>query len=300
MNKITTRLKYVKRTIEKSIRNYKYNHVAKQISDKDLEYGLNTVVRNEEVVVSLTSYGKRLDSVHMTIRSIFNQTYKPDKVILYLDSDVSTKNLPKTLINLKEYGLDIKPKQENIRSHKKYFYAVQEFPTSLIITVDDDLLYPPKLIENLVKMHSRFPKAVVASRVHEIRIDDSGILLPYRKWGWEVDAVHNDPSFKYLATGCGGVLYPPGSLASAMLDINLIPKLSLQADDLWLKVAEVMARTPVKMAEGYMWKETYEEPSAELNALSNSNVLEDKNDQILGDILNHYGLTGNFLLGDWH
>ena len=170
----------------------------------------------------------------------------------------------------------------------------------LIVTVDDDLLYPPELIENLVKMHFRFPGAVVASRVHEIRIDEHGVLLPYRKWGWEVDAVHDAPSFKYLATGCGGVLYPIESLAPAMLDIDLIQKLALQADDLWLKVAEVMAHTPVKMAEGYMWKRTYEEPSAELCALSNSNVMEDKNDQILVDILNHYGLTGNFLLGDCH
>lgn len=298
MSKIITGLKYIKKTTEKSIRNYKYNHAAKQISDKDLEYGLNTVARDEKIIVSLTSYGRRLNSVHMTIRSIFNQAYKPDKVILYLDSDVSTKDLPETLTTLMKYGLDIRSKQENIRSHKKYFYAVQEFPASLIVTVDDDLLYPPELIENLVKMHARFPKAVVASRVHEVRINDDGTLLPYRKWGWEVDAIQDGPSFKYFATGCGGVLYPPESLASTMLDISLIQKLALQADDLWLKIAEVMAHTPVKMAEGYMWKRTYEEPSAELNALSNTNVTEDKNDQILRDILNHYGLTGDFLLGE--
>jgi hypothetical protein len=258
MSNIIAGLKYIKRTTEKSIRDYKYNRTAKHISAKNLEYGLNTVTRDEEVVVSMTSYGKRLNSVHMTIRSIFNQTYKPDKVVLYLGSDVSLEDLPESLINLKKYGLDIRCKQENIKSHKKYFYAVQEFPTSMIITIDDDLLYPPELIENLVKMHTRFPKAVVASRVHEIRIDDSGMLLPYRKWGWEVDATQDAPSFKYFATGCGGVLYPPKSLEPAMLDMNLIQKLALQADDLWLKVAEVMAHTPVKMAEGHMWKKTCE------------------------------------------
>lgn len=298
MSKIYNGLKYVKRIAEKSIRNYKYNHAAQKISSKALEYGLNTVERNEQIVVSLTSYGARLDSVHMTIRSIFNQTYKPDKIVLYLDGDVSESELPETLIMLKKYGLDIRTKSENLRSHKKYYYAVQEFADSMIVTIDDDLIYPPDLLENLVKTHLQFPEAVIASRVHEIHVDDKKNVLPYRKWGWEVDAVQDAPSFKYLATGCGGVLYPPKSLASAMIDKELIQKIALQADDLWLKVAEVMADTPVKMAGGHMWKRTYEEPSAELNALSNSNVTEDKNDQILENILNYYGLTGSFLLGD--
>lgn len=300
MSKIINVIKYVKRVTEKSIRDYKYNSAAKQIASRDLKYGLNTTPRDEEVVVSLTSYGRRLNSVHMTIRSIFEQTYKPDKVILYLGSDVSMHDLPETLTDLKKYGLDIRAKQENIRSHKKYFYAIQEFPTSLIVTVDDDLLYPSDLIENLVKTHVKYPKAVVASRVHRICLDDNGVLLPYRKWGWEVDASHDEPSFSYIATGCGGVLYPPDSLASDMLNIDLIQKLAIQADDLWLKVAEVMAHTPVKMAEGLMWKRTYEEPSAELNGLSNVNVAEDKNDLILKDILNYYGLTGGFLFGECH
>ena len=298
MSKIISGLKYIKKTIEKAIRNYKYNHAGKQIAAKKLEYGLNTEAREEQVIISLTSYGTRLKSVHMTIRSIFNQTYRPDKVILYLDSDVSTKDLPDTLTKLQKYGLEIKSEPENIRSHKKYFYAVQEFPTSLIITVDDDLLYPPELIESLIKMHIKFPDAVIASRVHEIRLDTEGKLLPYRKWGWEVDAANEIPSFRFLATGCGGVLYPPDSLDTSMLDLDLIKRLALPADDLWLKFAELRAHTQVKMAEGNMWRRIYEEPSAELNALSNTNVTEDKNDQILKDIMRYYGLSDKYLLGE--
>lgn len=298
MSKIVVKLKYVKKRVEKFVRNFKYNHAAKQISCKRLEYGLNTTSRDEEVIVSLTSHGERLKNVHMTIRSIFNQTYKADKIILYLGSDVSMTDLPNTLTNLKEYGLEIRYMQENIKSHKKYFYAMKEFPTSLIVTIDDDLLYPSELIENLIKMHNHFPQAVIASRVHEIYLDSYGKVLPYRKWGWESDAVQDAPSFKYLATGCGGILYPPETLAPDMLNIDLIQKLALQADDLWLKVAETRAHTPIKMAEGYMWKKTYEEPSAELDALSNSNVSEDKNDPILKAILDYYNMTGRELLGE--
>ena len=148
-------------------------------------------------------------------------------------------------------------------------------------------------------MHSKYPNAVIAGRVHEIQLDDMGKLLPYRKWKWEVDASQKQPSYKYIATGCGGVLYPPNSLSKEMLDVKLISNLALQADDLWLKIAELKKHTQVKMAEGDMWKRTYEEPSAVLCALSNTNVTEDKNDQILRNILNYYGLKDSYLLGDF-
>ena len=298
MSRIVTMLKKGKRSVEKSIRNCKYNRAARQTMNEKLEYGLNTNERKEEIVVSLTSYGERLNHVHMTIRSIFNQTYKPDKVILYLDSDVSVEDLPTTLTEIKKYGLEIAVKKENLRSHKKYYYAVQEYPESLIVTIDDDMLYPSDLIENLVRMHEKYPNAVIASRVHEILLDDMGNTMPYRKWKWEVDASESKPSYTYLATGCGGVLYPLKSLAREMFNVDLIKNLALPADDIWLKVAEIMNHTPVKMAKGHMWKRTYEEPSADLIALSNSNVAEDINDKIIKDTLGYLGWSGNKLIGE--
>ncbi|MBQ2886366.1 MAG: hypothetical protein IJE43_21810 [Alphaproteobacteria bacterium] len=39
---------------------------------------------NMKVIVSLTSYPARINIVHKTIESLLNQTYKADKVILYL------------------------------------------------------------------------------------------------------------------------------------------------------------------------------------------------------------------------
>ena len=70
MSRIVTMLKKGKRSVEKSIRNCKYNRAARQTMNEKLEYGLNTNERKEEIVVSLTSYGERLNHVHMTIRSI--------------------------------------------------------------------------------------------------------------------------------------------------------------------------------------------------------------------------------------
>lgn len=297
MKKFRKLLKNIKRKVNKMDRDFKYNHAAKKITKKKLAYGLNKSRRDENVVVSLTSYGKRFDSVYLTIRSIFNQTYKADKVILYIASN-DVARIPSKLEDLKNYGLEIRSENTDLKPHNKYFYAIHDFPNALIVTIDDDMLYPSDLLENLVKMHQMYPKSVIASRVHEILVDKNNELLPYRKWGWEIDAIPDDPSFKYLATGVGGVLYPPNSLAPELLNKDLIQMLALKADDLWLKAAELKANTPVKMAAGYMWKRTYEEPYAESNALSNSNVKDDKNDEIIKNILDYYDLPSCFFRGD--
>ena len=51
MSRIVTMLKKGKRSVEKSIRNCKYNRAARQTMNEKLEYGLNTNERKEEIVV---------------------------------------------------------------------------------------------------------------------------------------------------------------------------------------------------------------------------------------------------------
>lgn len=40
---------------------------------------------------------------------------------------------------------------EDIRSHKKYWYAISEYPGMSIITVDDDIIYSSDTIKDLVE-----------------------------------------------------------------------------------------------------------------------------------------------------
>ena len=64
--------------------------------------------RKEKIVVSLTTYNKRTKTVYKTIESIFNQTIKPNKIILWLDKDeFNINNIPKTLKKQINQGLEI-------------------------------------------------------------------------------------------------------------------------------------------------------------------------------------------------
>lgn len=47
-----------------------------------------------------------------------------------------------------------------LKSHKKYYYAMQEYPEDIIVLVDDDMFYPYNTVEKLMKMHEKYPSDI--------------------------------------------------------------------------------------------------------------------------------------------
>jgi hypothetical protein len=200
-----------------------------------------------EVTVSLTSHHQRVQTVDQVIRTLLEQTWQPDRVILYLSEESADLGaLPSALTGLVEESagrFDIQVVPE-LGPHRKYLYAMQEHPDDIVITVDDDNLYPPDLVETLLAGYLRYPFAVSAMRCHQMAFDDSGHLLPYDQWRWTIKGARG-LSPLYFATGVGGVLYPPRVLPAGCLDAGFIAERGISQDDVYLKIAELMADVPV-------------------------------------------------------
>lgn len=190
-----------------------------------------------KIIVSLTTYPARISTVWITIASLLQQTMKPYKVILWLaEEQFPGHNVPDRLRALERRGLEIRF-CEDLKPHKKYYYAVQEHPDYYIITADDDIFYPENHIEQLFKGHEKYPADVVCHWSHRIMVDEQGDFGPYNDWpdhGGEVPAYH------VLAVGCNGILYPPGSLPEETFDKKMIMEHALYTDDLWLKCMEIL------------------------------------------------------------
>lgn len=287
------KLRKIKRRFVKFKADQKFYRALHILEGKKCQFAVSSKDRPEKLVVSLTSYGRRLQTVYISIESMLCQTYRPDKIILYLGDDIQEKDIPEKLSDLTQYGVEIKFEPGNLRSHKKYFYAMQDYPDALIVTIDDDLLYPEYMLEELVQEHGKYPNAVIAARIHEIRFDEKGTILPYMKWGYEYDGSKQGPALRYLATGGGGTLYPPGAVGTEFFDESLIKDLSYTTDDLWLKIGEIRSGTPVKMADARIWKNTCEFPTAIEDALSNGNVYGGINDVNMKKIMEYFNITKN-------
>lgn len=192
--------------------------------------GSNKKKGGPQVIVSLTSFPKRFHTLYLVIESLLRQTVMPDRIILYLTITqvIDIDRLPSNLKKLQRRGLEIVLCPDEIRSHTKYFYAMQQNPDDIIITVDDDLFYRSDLIENLLKSMSENPGCVIANWTKEI-IPGKG-----KYTDWPDKTGDTAKSKNYLILGVSGVLYPPHSLHPDVFNVENIRKLSLTADDIWL------------------------------------------------------------------
>ncbi len=248
------------------------------------DFGLNTIPRKESYIVSLTSYPARIDTLWITIETILRQSFKPDKIILWLaEEQFPDRKLPESLIKLKLRGLDVEF-CEDLKSHKKYFYCLIKYPDSNIITLDDDLYYHKDVLKNVVELHKKYPGHITANRAHKITFSN-GKINPYRSWKHEVnDTV---PSHLLVATGGAGALYSPGSLHEEVHNKDILQKLCLHADDLWLKVMELKNNRKIVTNRKYN-KSFASVGKTQKEKLVSLNVIQGGNDEQLNNLLRFY------------
>lgn len=206
----------------------------------------NNLSLNENVIVSLTSFPDRINGVEMCVQSLLRQSQKPDRVILWLaENQFRDQRIPSKLQALTKYGFEIRFCSEDLKPHKKWYYTAREYSDSIIITVDDDIIYSSRLVERLLAAHREDMNSVLCCNAHRIKLNQYGEIARYADW----DAGAKDfqgPSHYLLAVGAGGVLYPPHTFDDVFFDIDAIRATSLFTDDLWLKFNEIRRSIPVK------------------------------------------------------
>lgn len=204
---------------------------------------LNDKTNTIPVIVSLTTIESRLKKVHITLRSVMNQSKKPEKIILWINDNDKNK-IPKSLNILAGDLLEIKFTNHK-SSHKKLLPTLELYPEKVIVTCDDDLIYENTWLEKLYKTNVKYPKDIVCNKARQIAIDENGKTLDYKFWKYTKE---NNP-VKNLAIGEGGILYPPGALNSMITDYDLALKLAPKNDDLWFKAMALLNNTTVRLSE---------------------------------------------------
>ena len=200
---------------------------------------------DKKIIVSFTSYGKRICNVHNVIDSILKQTMMPNRIILYIDGKYKDL-IDERLENMTHNGIfEIRFVPCDLGPHTKYYYAFQDFPNDIVITIDDDMIYEKELIERLVVFYEKCPGCIVSNRTHLIRKGINGEVESYDKWIFDSKIFIGIPRMDLCATGVGGVLYPPGLLSKKIFDVDTFRRICPYADDLWLKTIELIDRIPI-------------------------------------------------------
>ncbi|UZE95758.1 glycosyl transferase [Alkalimarinus alittae] len=197
-----------------------------------------------EIIISLTTFGYRVNDVHLTIESLFQQSVKASRIILWLSTrDFPNKELdiPSILKKQAKRGLEIAFCEEDLGPYTKFFYTLKKHPESLIVTVDDDILYANDTIDLLYRAYLKDPKTIHCLRAHKMLLDKTGQLLPYKKW--EKVTQEKSPALDIFPTGVGGVLYFPNCFDDEIFNKGEFLKLAPNSDDVWLKAMSLKKGT---------------------------------------------------------
>ena len=240
--------------------------------------------KDGEYIVSLTSWEPRFDVLPVALKSILLQIRRPDRVILYLGSDVDPEKVPPEVRRFEEKGVEIRFVEENLRAHKKYYYAMEEFPDSTIITVDDDVIYSPFTISSLIRTSRKYRDCVCARKTRRMTFLN-GKLMPYNDW--RSDETDDVPCYDLMGTGVGGILYPPHCLHGDLFDKKALQEVAFSNDDLWLKGMELLQGTKTKSVDCF-WSHPIPLIKDDEFALYNTNVLDNENDRALRRLQDRY------------
>jgi hypothetical protein len=251
------------------------------------------IVRNRQphgltkpLIVTLTSYAPRFQTLALTLRSLLDQSIAPDRTILWLakgDQD----QLPREVHALEQHGLEIRL-CDNLLSYKKLIPAWRAYPDSFLVTADDDVYYPREWLATLLAGIEPQERAVVGARAHLARFDVNGHALPYASW--DLVTTHRratTPNTRLFPTGVGGILYPPGSLAPQVDDEATFMALCPTGDDIWFFwMARLAGATHVGTPEPF---DLIPWPSSQQTALWTANLEGDGNDRQIQAMQTRFG-----------
>ncbi len=237
---------------------------------------------DEKIIVSLTSFPGRINSVWLVIECMMRQTLLPNKIVLWLSKEQfeSVDGLPESLRKRQNDVFEIRLVEKDYRSHKKYLYAFKEFSNDIVVTIDDDIFYPLTMIESLVKAHKSNPDAVICRHGSRITYDENGNILPYASWKESCNYQKKD----FFGSG-GGTLFIPSKLFKDTTNVDLAILLCPLADDVWLNAMARINKLPIIFITPHLILPIFTETKERLCSI---NCGENKNDVQIKNVIEYY------------
>lgn len=217
---------------------------------------------NCPVYISLTSIFNNQHSLQQTLQSIINQTRKPDKIFLYLSEDksffdngftnkkITNEKLKTLIVNNKIieiiWGNDIGPYGKLLPLLKEKWNE-----DCIIITIDDDTIYHPNLINSLIDDYLTY-KCVISYRGFTPLFDK---LLNFEFSQCLKNKLQNLSLYNF-STGKGGILYKPEffyNTKDLIFNYEIYSEFCKKQDDIWFYIVRVLNNVKCYLSTHKKW-----------------------------------------------
>lgn len=205
------------------------------------------------IYLSMTSIFQRQDKLLRTLKSIIYQTLLPCKCYIYLSTEpyLLDKGFKDKMINkelaefLNNYNIFEVRWCQNIGPYRKLLPLLKEKwnEDCLILTIDDDIYYDPKLINQLVTDYNK-DKCCIAYR---------GFTLPGLKY--TKSATRYRKHLHNFANGGVGTVHHPSfyhKTGDLIFNLQYIMELCKTSDDIWYHLCRVANKVETVLNHEYI------------------------------------------------
>ncbi len=255
---------------------------------KKCDTGVSNEKYEKEIIVSMTSFPPRMNTIRWTLESVIRQSMKPNRIEIWLcEEEFPDREIPEVLKEFEKKGVEVFFTPLNLKPHKKCFHTAQHHKNSIIITLDDDILYSEDVVKRLYEGYLQSDRhSVICELAHEMLLTEDGRLKRYEEWNCEAKGIKG-PSNMLMAIGAGGILYPAGFFSDDYFDMKAIKDCCLMADDLWLKFVGIRNQYPVLKTKRYA-KNVYCVKGSQAVSLSEKNNGKGQNNISLSRLVEKY------------
>ncbi len=200
---------------------------ARKLLREDVPVRPPSPARPERLVVTLTTIPERLPTLDAVLRSLLDQTCAADRIVVNWQTHALRDGAPYPPPPPLPAGIDVRVRNASGPA-TKLLPTLQEEPAAALIVVDDDVIYPVDLIEQMLAWHRRLPRAAIGWR------------------GWQIVPGRNPKRFPHvfatalaepqevdILIGTWGYLVPPGAFDAHVLDFSGYPDAVRFVDDVW-------------------------------------------------------------------
>lgn len=192
--------------------------------------------RDGRVIVSLSTLPDRIQNLEPTLGCLLEQTRPPDEIVvavpLFSNRQQKEYVVPGYLEKIPR--VRILRCQQDLGPATKFIPVIQEElaagrGNTLIMTVDDDRIYPRDALETYLHYHVQLPDAALCFR---------GALMPHNLVWFAPKMIRanqiREPKPVAVITGTASYLVQPRFFDAALWDYTNAPESAFYMDDIWI------------------------------------------------------------------
>lgn len=237
-------------------------------------------------IASITTYPARFEYFLKAVKSIDMQSIKSKTLVVNIAKEdmLAAEN---DLVRKTKFcysGKVIFQYVDDLRPANKIIPTAKNFTNDIIVTFDDDMLYPQDRVRSLMRYHKLFPNNPIAYRTRQVEFKDKNVI-PYNSW--KLSYHIGGPSPLNFPTSVSGSLYPAGIFPESFFNTEKYKQICYTNDDIWTYFHMLKNKTHFVKAGDEIKPPGID--GSQSTALWRSNLSNGTNDKIIKDMELEYG-----------